>query len=76
MYDPKSASWIYDRSLNIFYNWGIAGKAIAEACKPFISNELYQRAISDPNIPSASECNNISNQVERNRCKAGVPFKN
>lgn len=70
MYDPNSPSYLYDRALNIFYlSWGITGKALAEACKPFISDQLYQSALSDTKMWFSPECDNISNFIKKVQCR-------
>ncbi len=50
MYHPQ-----YDRSREVAIStmnksWGLEGKVVAEACKPFVLNDLYQTAISDPSL--------------------------
>jgi len=70
MYDPASQSYLYDRALNAFYlSWGISGKALAEACRPFISDQLYQSALSDPNMWFSPQCDNISVFLQKVQCR-------
>lgn len=47
--DPYYADQ-YERWLRGFNNWGVTRETIAAACKPFVSEALYQAAISDPRL--------------------------
>jgi len=70
MYDPTSVLGVYERQLDRFYSWGITGRTIVEACKPFISDQLYQKAILDPNIMPSSDCDYVPNVSDRFSCRS------
>ena len=72
MYDPALVLGVYERQLDRFYSWGITGRTIAEACKPFISDQLYQKAILDPNIMPSSDCDYVPNGSERFNCRSNT----
>lgn len=70
MYDPATPSYTYESLVNDFYfNWGVVGKPLAEACKPFISDELYRAAASDSNMLLSPQCDTIVSVSQKIQCR-------
>lgn len=61
---------LYEGQLAEFsLSWGIEGVAIAEACKPFVSEEMYTRAKMDRYLSPDPNCGSALDRTQRYLCK-------